>query len=121
MSISSKSMPRLVPKVGKPVRGSRTGRPVMVLLDALGRRWALRALWELRDGDKTFRALRDACDGVSPSVLADRLAELRDLGLVEAGDDGYRLTADGRALEELLVPLDAWAQRWARRHGGHGG
>ena len=28
------------------VRGSRTGRPIMVVLDVLGRRWALRVLWE---------------------------------------------------------------------------
>lgn len=87
----------------------------MVLLDALGRRWALRVLWELRSGDKTFRALRDACDGVSPSVLADRLAELRELGLVDLGDDGYLLTSAGQELEELLIPLDAWAARWAKR------
>ena len=32
------------------VRGSRTGRPVMALLDLLGRRWTLRIVWELRDG-----------------------------------------------------------------------
>lgn len=102
-------------KPGQRARGSRTGRPVMVLLDALGRRWALRVLWELRSGDRTFRSLRDACDGVSPSVLADRLAELRGLGLVEAGGDGYRLTPDGQELGELLIPLDAWAERWARR------
>ena len=35
------------PTLAKPVRGSRTGRPVMVLLDLLGRRMALRILWEL--------------------------------------------------------------------------
>jgi DNA-binding HxlR family transcriptional regulator len=37
-----------IPKVGKPVRGSTTGRPIMVALDLLGRRAALRILWELR-------------------------------------------------------------------------
>ena len=31
------------------VRGSTTGRPIMVLLDLLGRRWTLRILWELRE------------------------------------------------------------------------
>ena len=46
----------------KRVRGSRTGRPIMVLLDLLGRRWALRILWELRGGALTSRALRTACD-----------------------------------------------------------
>ena len=104
------------PKVGSKVRGSITGRPVMVLLDAIGRRWALRVLWELRTGEQlTFRALRAACADVSPSVLNERLAELRDLGLVDAGEAGYRLTADGISLRELLTPLDAWADAWARR------
>ena len=98
------------------VRGSRSGRPVMVLLDLLGRRWALRALWELREGPRSFRALREACDDVSPSVLNDRLRELREAGLVELREgEGYGLTSAARELSELLLPLDAWAQRWARR------
>jgi DNA-binding HxlR family transcriptional regulator len=89
----------------------------MVLLDALGRRWALRVMWELRDGPRSFRALREALDAVSPTVLNDRLAELRELGLVELGDQGYVLSSDGASLSELLVPLDSWAQRWGRRRG----
>jgi DNA-binding HxlR family transcriptional regulator len=102
------------PKFGGRVRGSSTGRPIMVLLDAIGRRWALRVLWELRAGDElTFRALRAACADVSPSVLNERLAELRELGLVEAGPTGYRLTEDGAGLSSLLAPLDAWAGRWS--------
>jgi DNA-binding HxlR family transcriptional regulator len=94
------------------VRGSRTGRPIMLLLDHLGRRWALRILWELRGGALTFRALKTACGDPSPSVLNDRLAELRALRLVDAGDDGYQLSDDGRSLGTLLVPLDRWATRW---------
>jgi hypothetical protein len=31
------------PKIGSPVRGSTSGRPIMVALDVLGRRGALRA------------------------------------------------------------------------------
>jgi DNA-binding HxlR family transcriptional regulator len=88
----------------------------MVLLDAIGRRWALRVLWELRSGGElTFRGLRSACADVSPSVLNERLAELRELGLVEQGEAGYRLTRDGAGLSALLGPLDAWADRWAAR------
>lgn len=101
-------------KKKRPARGSRTGRPIMVLLDALGRRWALRILWELRGGGAcTFRALREACDEVSPAVLNERLGELRELGLVELGDEGYRLTRAGASLGEQLLVLDAWATQWA--------
>ena len=90
-------------------------QPIMQLLDLLGRRWALRVLWELRDQPLTFRALRDASGGLSPSVLNARLKELRDAGIVELGDAGYALTSHGRALGELLLPLDSWARRWAKR------
>src|SRR5688572_14314508 len=104
------------PRVGKPVRGSRSGRPIMVALDLLGRRAALRVLWELRgDGPLTFRALQDAA-ATNPALLNTRLKELREAGLVEH-DGGYRLTADGRALLQALQPLSVWAEAWggARR------
>ena len=101
---------------GKPVRGSQTGRPVMAALDLLGRRWALRVLWELRDGALGFRELRERCDGMSSSVLSDRLAELTAAGLV-AKDESERhaLTRLGRELRAAIEPLNAWSQRWARQ------
>ena len=102
------------PRPGRPVRGSRSGRPLMAALDLLGRRWALRVLWELRDGSQSFRALRGRCSNLSPSVLNARLAELRAAGLVSAEDDGYRLTPLGRALGRALEPLQGWSERWAR-------
>lgn len=103
------------PRPGARVRGSQSGRPVMALLDLLGRRWALRILWALREGTQSFRGLRERCDDVSPSVLNARLAELRDAGLVEQREgEGYALTLRAEELGELLLPLDAWARRWAR-------
>ena len=92
----------------------------MALLDLLGRRWALRIMWELRGPEPlTFRELRARCDEMSPSVLNARLAELRDAGVVEtAPGGGYRLTAEGRELGAALEPLDAWAKGWARRTAG---
>ena len=87
----------------------------MALLDLLGRRWALRVLWELRAEDApTFRVLQDRCGGVSSSVLADRIRELGEARIVEHDGDGYRLTARGRDLVERLAPLDGWARGWAR-------
>ena len=73
-------------------------------------------MWELRGPEPlTFRELRARCDGMSPSVLNDRLAELREAGVVEVAEGGYRLTEAGRALGAALDPLDAWAKEWARR------
>ena len=104
-----------IPRPGTPVRGSDTGRPIMALLDLLGRRWALRVIWELRDGPLSFRQAQARCDAISSSVLNDRLAELRAAGIVEAGDGGYALTPEGRELLELYPGLNAWAERWAAR------
>jgi DNA-binding HxlR family transcriptional regulator len=106
-----------VPLPGRKVRGSSTGRPIMALLDLLGRRWTLRIGWELRDNELSFRELRAACDDMSPSVLNQRLAELRDAGIVELGEDGYRLTSEGEEMLDLIAPLSQWAKRWARRVG----
>jgi DNA-binding HxlR family transcriptional regulator len=101
------------PLPGRPVRGSKSGRPIMALLDLLGRRWTLRIGWELRDGQAmSFRELQEACDNASSSVINDRLRELREAGIVELVDDGYRLTGRGQQLLELLMPLDRWAKRW---------
>ncbi len=101
----------------KRVRGSRTGRPIMVLLDLLGRRWTLRILWELRAGALTSRALRAACDEASPTILQTRLDELREAGFVELGADGYGLTRLGRELNETFLPLHLFAERWRRGEG----
>lgn len=97
------------------VRGSSTGRPVMVLLDLLGQRWTLRILWELEGGAETFRGLQARCGGVSPTVLNARLKALREVGLIEVGPEGYQMTSDGRALGQQLLTLDAWARDWADR------
>jgi DNA-binding HxlR family transcriptional regulator len=86
----------------------------MAALDLLGRRWSLRVLWELREGPVGARALRERCDGMSPSVLYDRLGELRDAQLVtQAEDQRYALTELGRSLGKALRPLDEWARLWA--------
>jgi DNA-binding HxlR family transcriptional regulator len=104
-----------IPKPGMRARGSMTGRPIMVLLDLLGRRWALRVIWELREGRRlNFRELISIC-GISPSVLNTRLTELRENAIIELAADGYGLTTTGRDLLTKLMPLHDWAEAWARR------
>ena len=106
---------RSVPKSSRAVRGSTTGRPLMAAMDLLGRRWALRVMWELRDGPLGARALVGRCDGMSSSVLYERLRELTDANLVTKSENGsYELTTFGRSLGEALQPLDDWARRWSR-------
>lgn len=106
-------------KPGLPVRGSRTGRPIMTLLDLLGKRWVLRIIWELRDTALTFRELRDRCDSMSPTVLNQRLRELRDTDIVVLAETGgYELTQSGTQLLEALMPLQRWANGWQKRLSG---
>jgi DNA-binding HxlR family transcriptional regulator len=106
------------PRPGRAVRGSTTGRPLMAALDLLGRRWSLRILWELREGPLGARRLLTEIDGLSSSVLYDRLRELQDAALVEQDDDdAYRLSAIGESLGSALQPLDGWAREWSSRLG----
>jgi len=99
---------------GRPARGSKSGRPIMVLLDLLGRRWTLRIVWELREEPRRFRKLQDLI-GASPTIVNARLAELRKARLVELDDKtGYRLTTLGRELLRLFLPLHVWSEKWAR-------
>lgn len=108
-------MTRATPQPGRPVRGSRTGRPLMATLDLVGRRWALRLLWELRAEPLGARALRARCDGMSSSVLYERLGELGAAGLVvKDGAGDYTLTTLGADLGSALEPLDQWSRRWAK-------
>ena len=81
-------------------------------MDLLGRRWALRVLWELREPVASFRVLKARCDEISSSVLWQRVGELREAGLIERSE--LRLTGDGEELLARLLPLNDFAKRWAR-------
>ena len=94
---------------------ARHRHPIADLFDLLGRRWALRVLWELRDAPLTYGELREACDEVSTSVLAQRLRELTDARLLARDRAGaYALTSTGAELLALLAPVNDWARRWGR-------
>jgi DNA-binding HxlR family transcriptional regulator len=95
-------------------KNTSTGRPIMVLLDLLSRRTALRVLWELRDKRLTFRALQEAAE-TNPSALNARLKELREALIIDHDDQGYGLTAQGQTLLETFLPLHNWAERWNKQ------
>jgi DNA-binding HxlR family transcriptional regulator len=86
-------------------------KPVESALDLLGRRWALRLVWELRRSTLAFSELRKRT-GISPSVLSERLGELIDAGIVERDAGGrYRLSGRGRELARVLYELNRWASQ----------
>jgi DNA-binding HxlR family transcriptional regulator len=93
-------------------------------LDVVGERWALLVVRELLLGPRRFGQLRDGLPAISPNVLAQRLRELEEDGVVRrytldlpAGVSVYELTDRGRALEPLLLELGAWGSATPRRSG----
>lgn len=87
----------------------------MILFEALGQRWALRIMWELREQRLSFRQLRSRCDEVSPTSLNRRLKELRELDLIDHQDSGFGHTALGQELGEQLLQMHHWAEHWQQR------
>jgi DNA-binding HxlR family transcriptional regulator len=86
--------------------------PLLALFDVLGRRWALRVVWELRTDGLTYRDLAARIPDMSTSVLTQRLRDLRAARLVDhERRSGYCLTAEGRDLLAHLVGLRDWAQQ----------
>lgn len=102
-----------IPTPGQPVRGSRSGAPIMALFDLLGRRWGMGVLWRLSQGPCTFRELQQRCETISPTILNRRLKELREAQFIVRCDQGYCLTELGRELYQLLVPLGDFSRHWA--------
>lgn len=83
----------------------------------LGKRWNGVILATLLTGSASFSELKRAVQGISDSVLADRLAELSQAGLVDRSVNGgppvavsYSLTPAGQALLPVLRDLATWAR-----------
>ena len=102
-----------VPIPGKPVRGSKTGVPIMALFDLLGSSWAMGVIWQLQNGPYTFRKLQQRCESISPSILNSRIKDLIKADIVERTLDGYKLTKRGDELIQLLLPFKDWSINWA--------
>jgi DNA-binding HxlR family transcriptional regulator len=101
----------------RPARASQqvAKEAINAAIDLFHRRWVLRILWELRGEPLTFRALQEACSEVSPTVLNQRLKELREAQLVDHQPGaGYALSGQGRSLLVAMEPMMAWAVQWWR-------
>jgi DNA-binding HxlR family transcriptional regulator len=99
--------------VGKRTYGDRCG--IARALDLVGERWALLVVRELLLGPKRFTDLRAGLPHVSTDILAQRLRELEQAGVVRrgtlpppAGSRIYELTARGQALEPVVLELGRW-------------
>jgi DNA-binding HxlR family transcriptional regulator len=84
-------------------------------LDVIGERWALLVVRELLLGPKRFTDLRRGLPHIGPDVLAQRLRELEQAGVLRrrklappAGSRVYELTDRGQELEPVLLALGTW-------------
>jgi DNA-binding HxlR family transcriptional regulator len=84
-------------------------------LDVVGERWALMVVRELLLGPKRFTDIRVGLPHVSPDVLAQRLRDLEQAGVLHHrrlpppyATQVYELTETGRALEPVLIELGRW-------------
>ena len=89
--------------------------PTARALDVLGGRWTLLVVRELLSGPKRYKDLRDGLPGIGTNLLAQRLHELEDAGVVQrsvlpppAGSTVYELTARGRELEPAILAIARW-------------
>ena len=91
-------------------------------MDYLSKKWAILILHQLSKGDEwqRFSHIRNAMKEITPKVLAERLRELEEEGLIEKRVDTtcmpvkseYRLTEMSRELMTVVHDLKMWALKW---------
>jgi len=91
---------------------------ITLAFSVLGKRWNGMILSVLGTGVTSFVGVRKAVSGISDTVLAERLLELAEAGLVtRAVAEGppvsvrYELTTAGAELVPMISQLGLWAQR----------
>jgi DNA-binding HxlR family transcriptional regulator len=89
----------------------------MRAFDLLGKRWTGVVLGTLSGGPAGFRALARSVEGISDSMLSDRLSELSNAGVVTRTvlegpplSVSYSLTDAGLALLPALEQISRWAE-----------
>lgn len=113
------------PSVRRPVEiACDAGCPVRATADIVGYKWTTLIVRDLLSGKKRYSELQRSVGGISPRVLAERLKQLEEAGLVEKRvfatvppTTEYELTALGRALEEVIAAMAAFGAKLGERRG----
>ena len=94
--------------------------PVALAAEILGERWTILILLALMDGVSRFNDMQRALPRISATMLSQRLRTLEEAGLLrkDRSSSGqghaYALTEAGHELEEVVMGMGHWGQRWAR-------
>ncbi len=92
--------------------------PLAMASEMLGNKWTMLVIRELLDGSTSFNDIARGLPLASRSLLARRLRDLEECGLVQhrAGTRGksgdYRLTEAGKALSSVVRAMAIWGQEW---------
>ncbi len=94
--------------------------PVAVACEVFAERWTPLILRELFAGAARLTDIRRGVPLISRTLLAQRLRDLEEAGVVESqplrGSRGraYRVTAAGEEFRDIIERLGEWGQRWSR-------
>lgn len=108
----------LVTRVGA-VKGYGQFCPVAVAAEIFAERWTPLILRELFSGSRRFNEIRSGMPLISRTLLAQRLHQLEDAGVIESAPLSvgrgreYRLTRAGEEFREVVERLGEWGQRHA--------
>ncbi|MEM9388058.1 MAG: helix-turn-helix domain-containing protein [Pseudomonadota bacterium] len=95
--------------------------PLALAAELLCRRWTLLVASRVLDGCRSFSEIHRGVPRISPTLLSTRLGELERAGIIERiAVDGsrrarYEPTQAGLELNEVIMGMAAWGQRWARQ------
>ncbi|MGI9368486.1 MAG: winged helix-turn-helix transcriptional regulator [Ruegeria sp.] len=91
--------------------------PTSKACEVLNPRWTIQILGELWGGSTRFNEIKRGLPGISPTLLANRLREMQENGLIERVEDpatgniNYIRTDKAAELDDILQALARWAQR----------
>src|SRR5664279_1887637 len=93
--------------------------PLARALDVVGERWSLLVVRELALGPRRYSDLLNGLPGVPSNLLATRLRDLQDAGVIIKRTlppptvvTVYELTEAGHALRPVLGALREWGRRY---------
>jgi DNA-binding HxlR family transcriptional regulator len=96
----------------------RSTCPISTALDVIGDKWSLLVVRDLLfEEELPFGAFLKSDPHIATNILVDRLATLREVGIIEQREKPgrrspvYALTPKGRELTPLLVEIVAWSEK----------
>jgi DNA-binding HxlR family transcriptional regulator len=92
---------------------------VAACTEIIGAKWTALLVHDLSEGPRRFTELENACAGISPRTLSERLRALEELEIVERTSYAerpprveYELTEKGRGLLPVIAEMRRFGHDW---------